>query len=117
MGDIEITVVSEIFARCKFRESLDLGLFAFLFSRMASLFSCKHSRELLHYNSRQNGIVETLAFQIFHLGKASLLAELLLGIFHEFRVKFPSRPEQRLWRVGQRTWTLEYKGQRYSLIF
>ena len=62
--------MSEIFARCKFRESLDLGLFAFLFSRMASLFSCKHSRELLHYNSRRNGIVETLAFQIFHLGKA-----------------------------------------------
>ena len=51
------TVVSEIFARCKFRESLDLGLFAFLFSRMASLFCCKHPRELLHYNSRRNGTV------------------------------------------------------------
>ena len=45
-----ITIVSEIFVRCKFRESLNLGLFAFLFSRMASLFCCMHSRELLHYN-------------------------------------------------------------------
>ena len=33
-----ITVVSEIFAGRNFRESLDLGLFAFLFSRMATCF-------------------------------------------------------------------------------
>ena len=32
------TVVSEIFAGCNFRQSLDLGLFAILFFRMANLF-------------------------------------------------------------------------------
>ena len=33
---VYITVVSEIFTGRNFRESLNLGLFAFLFSRMAT---------------------------------------------------------------------------------